>query len=287
MARPRFALHCALLLTALGPPVPAQSSAAAASSVLTLPSGTKIEVAVVRPLWANLAALGAFIYAQSTFPVVAGDRVAIPPGTYLEGTIEKLTRPTRRSKHAVIEVLFRQIIFANGYVVALPPMPPVLQPAAGPQPAAGSQPANPSLIEVTVQATTSNDVLLDNGAPIEVTLAAPLTFNAAQVAAALPLSHPPDPSQFKSASLCRPIVGTPGTPGSPDTVIPGNPGTPDTVIPGGPGMPDTVIPGTPATPSTVIPGSPGTPGFPGRSCPSPPMVTASTLVSAPLPAAAH
>lgn len=276
MARSRFALHCALLLIALGPTARAQSSSAAAGSAVTLPSGTKIEVAVVRPLWANLAAPGAPLYTQSTFPVVAGDRIAIPPGTYLEGTIEKLTRPTRRSKQAVIEVLFRQIIFANGYVVALPP-----------QPAAGSQAAAPSLIDVTVQATTSNDVLLDNGAPIEVTLAAPLALNAAQVAAAAPLSHAPDPNQFKSASLCRPIAGTPGTPGSPDTVIPGTPGTPDTVIPGGPGMPDTVIPGTPATPSTVIPGSPGTPGSPGRACPAPAMVTASTLVSAPLPAAAH
>jgi hypothetical protein len=73
--------------------------------------------------------------------------------------------------------------------------------------------------------------------------------------------------QFKSATLCRPI---PGTPGSPDTVIPGTPGTPPTVIPGGPGMPDTVIPGIPGTPSTTIPGSPGTPG---TVCPGPPVVT--------------
>lgn len=284
MAPSRFALLLALLLVALGLTACAQSSSAAIPSVLTLPSGTKIDVAVIRPLWANLAAPGAPLYAQSTFPVVAGDRLAIPPGTYLEGTIEKLARPTRRAKQAVIEVLFRQIIFANGYVVALPPLPVVSQPPAGPQPAAGPQAAAPSLIDVTVQVTTGNDVLLDNGAPIEVTLATPLALNAAQVAAAAPLSHAPDPNQFKSASLCRPIAGTPDTPGTPDTVIPGTPGT---VIPGGPGMPDTVIPGTPATPSTVIPGSPGTPGFPGRACPAPAMVTASKLVSAPLPAAAH
>lgn len=141
MGQSRFALLSALLLIALGPTGRAQSPAATANSALTLPSGTKIEVALVRPLWANLAAPGTQIYAQTTFPVIAEDRVAIPPGTYLEGTIEKLARPTWRTKHAVLEVLFNQIIFANGYVVALPPLPTSAQTAAGPQPAAGSQTA--------------------------------------------------------------------------------------------------------------------------------------------------
>jgi hypothetical protein len=261
---------------------------AAASAGITLVPGTKLEVALVRPLWANAAAPGSQIYAQTTFPVVAGDRVIIPAGTYVEGTIEKLTRPTRRSNRAQIEVLFTQIVFANGYVVPLP--------ASGT--AASAQNSAPSLIDVAVQVSPSNDLLLDNGAQVEIMLASPLALDAAQAAAALPLSHAPAPGQFKSASLCRPTAGTPGTPGTPDTVIPGTPATPDTVIPGGPGMPDTVIPGSPGTPDTVIPGMSGTPGSPGRSCAGPPMVISSTPVnpiSAPngspgqalAPAAAH
>jgi hypothetical protein len=260
----------------------------ASNAAVTLTSGTKLEVALVRPLWANAAAPGSQIYAQTTFPVVTGDRVIIPAGTYVEGTIEKLTRPTRRSNRAQIEVLFTQIVFANGYVVSLPAMGP----------AASAQDVAPSLIDVTVQVSPSNDLLLDNGAQIEITLASPLALDSAQTAAAPPLSRAPAPGQFKSASLCRPTAGTPGTPGSPDTVIPGTPATPDTVIPGGPGMPDTVIPGSPGTPDTVIPGTPGTPGFPGSICPAPPMVISNTPgnpnipasgspVQAPAPAAAH
>lgn len=291
----RLAFPVSLLLMAatLAASAPA---APTAGSALTLPAGTLIDAAVVRPLWSKLAAPGAGIYAQTTFPVTVDGRIAIPPGTYVEGTIEKLTRPTRRSQRAVIEVLFTQIVFANGYVALLPPLPAgangvaaaeaPIHSSAGPSasPSAGSANA-PSLIDVTIQATTSNDLLLDNGAAIDVTLAAPLTLEAAQVAAAAPLSRAPQPGQFKSASLCVPIPGspgTPGTPGTPDTVIPGTPGTPDTVIPGSDGMPDTVIPGTPATPDTVIPGSPGTPGtpgFPGYSCPAPPMVISCTLVA--------
>ncbi len=291
MTRSRFASTLTFLILALAMVGDAQAPAAATSSTLTLPSGTKIEVAVVQPLWANLAAPGAQLYAQTTFPVVAEDRVAIPAGTYVEGTIEKLTRPTRRTNRAVIEVLFTQIVFANNYVAALPALP--TGEADGTAGGAQNGPA-PSLIDITVQVSTSNDVLLDNGAPIEITLAAPLALDASQESTAAPLSHAPVPGQFKSASLCRPIPGSPGTPGTADTVIPGTPGTPDTVIPGGPGMPDTVIPGTPATPATVIPGTPGTPGFSGRPCPAPPMVISSTLVNAqpasgpaPLPAATH
>lgn len=287
----RLAFPVSLLLMAatLAASAPA---APTAGSALTLPAGTLIDAAVVRPLWSKLAAPGAGIYAQTTFPVTVDGRIAIPPGTYVEGTIEKLTRPTRRSQRAVIEVLFTQMVFANGYVVMLPPLPAATNSAAAAQapigPSAGpsaSPTDDPSLIDVTVQVTTSNDLLLDNGAPIDVTLAAPLALDAAQVAAAAPLSRAPQPGQFKSASLCVPIPGspgTPGTPGTPDTVIPGTPGTPDTVIPGSDGMPDTVIPGTPATPDTVIPGSPGTPGtpgFPGYSCPAPPMVISCTLVA--------
>jgi hypothetical protein len=134
------------------------------------------------------------------------------------------------------------------------------------------------LIAVAIQVSQRNDLLLDNGAQIETTLASPLTLDPRLVAAAIPLSRAPVPGQFKSASLCRPIPGSPGTTGTSDTVIPGSPGTPDTVIPGGPGMPDTVIPGTPATPSTTIPGSPGSPGSPEIPCPIPPIVISGTPV---------
>jgi hypothetical protein len=135
-------------------------------------------------------------------------------------------------------------------------------------------------MDFSIQVSTANDLLLDNGAPIEITLATPLALDPQAVAAAVPLSHAPAPGQFKSATLCQFIPGSPGTPGSPDTVIPGSPGTPDTVIPGVNGAPDTVIPGTPATPSTTIPGTPGTPGSPDIPCPLPPIVLSSTLLHA-------
>jgi hypothetical protein len=229
---------------------PAGAQTPTPPATILLPAGTKIELTLIRPLWAKTAGPGTLIYAQTTFPAISGDQVVIPPGTYVKGTLEKLTRPSWRSSRAQLEVLFRQLIFANGYVVELPSAPS----------------GQTALIVVLVQVSSRSDLLLDNGAPIELTLAAPLELEARQVASAVPLSHPPGPGQLKSASRCVPVAGTPGAPGTPETVIPGSPGTPSTTIPGGPGMPDTVIPGTPPTPPTIIPGTPGTPGTAGVSC---------------------
>jgi hypothetical protein len=255
------------LLPAQSQPSPSQFSAAAPAAAITLPAKTRIELFLMRPVWAASAKVGDAVYAQVSFPVVANDHVVIPPGAYVLGTIEDVTKPTRRSNRAAIEVLFTKIIFANGYTVELPGAAN----GAAMTAAAQASPAE-TLMAITVQVTTVNDLLLDNGAGIKMVLGAPLALDAAQVAQSIPLSHAPQPSQFQSATLCRYIPGTPGIPGTPDTVIPGTPGTPPTTIPGGPGMPDITIPGTPGTPPTVIPGTPGTPWTPGRYCPPAPLV---------------
>jgi hypothetical protein len=134
----------------------------------------------------------------------------------------------------------------------------------------------PAVASVYVAVTARNDVLLDNGAQIQMVLQEPLRLLAPSVVSAVRVAKPLQLGQVKSASRCQFI---PGTPGTPDTVMPGTPGTPgtpDTVIPGVGGAPDTVIPGTPATPGTpdtVIPGTPSTRDIP---CPGPPVVTTST-----------
>ena len=238
-------------------------------------------MALTRPVWAAKAKVGDPLYLETVFPVTAGNRIGIPAGTFVEGTIDAIVAPTRRVSRAEIDVHFNQIIFADGYAVTLPGAEDVA--AQG-----GGQAA--TLSAVTVQVSRNNDILLDNGSQIEMTLEGPLALDAARVAQAIPLSHAPAPGQFRGATLCRPTAGdpgspgTPGTPGTPDTIIPGTPGTPGTAdSPGTPGTPDIVIPGTPATP-----GMPGTPGTPGTACPAPPLVISSappgvTVKQTPIP----
>jgi hypothetical protein len=216
-----------------------------AAQTLMLPAATKVELGLTSPIWARTAAPGDAVYAETTFPVAVGGVMAIPPGSYVKGTIDILFRSGPRSGNAEFRMSFAQIVLANGYTVALP--------------------AASATVDVAV--ARANDVLLDNGAQVEMVLDAPIELDAPRVAAAMRLAKPPRPRDFKSASQCVPI---PPTAGSSGTVIPGTPGTSPTVIPGGPGMPPTVIPGTPGTPSTVVGATPDSPGVP---CPGPPEVT--------------
>lgn len=257
-----------------------QNAAGGASPTITIPAGTTVELAVTSPIWARTAKPGDSVYAVAAFPVAVNNHMAIPPGTYMEGQIDTMSRPGWLSPHAQFQIHFTKIVFANGYTIELPGPQNVTteqQPLASGAPAAADD-VIAAVANPYVQVSSSNDILLDNGAQIEMVVQIPLALDASRVADAARRSNLAEFGPFRSSTRCRPTYGTPGTP---DTVIPGTPGTPgtpDTTIPGGPGMPDTVIPGipaTPGTPDTVIPGSPGTPG---TSCPGPPVVTSNPNV---------
>jgi len=233
---------------------------------LIVPAGTQVPLVVTRPVRARRDTMAGAkvqdaLFAQTSFPVAIGGRMAIPAGTFVEGEILSLTQPTKKVSQSNMRVRFTGLVFANGYTVPL-----------------GRDGSDADTMDVTVQVSTSNDLLLDNGAQIDLTLTSPLTLSATSVRAAIPLTKAVKPGSLASATTCRAMPGTPGspgTPGTPDTVIPG---TPDTVIPGPDGT-STTIPGTPPT---VIPGTPGTPGdlgTPGRVCPARPRVISSVPVA--------
>lgn len=276
----KLAVVAGFVLLGVPGSVPALSAQAPQAESTVLAAQTRIEVAVTAPVWARTAKSGDPLYTQVDFPVIAGKSVAIPAGTYAQGTILSIKRPSRFKSRAEIEALFTHLIFANGYAVELPPLPTAGADFSQNSPAATGVSRAPVLMKLTIDVSASNDLLLDNGAQFNITLASPLPLDTNQLAGAYRVSRPLDLAQLKSSTLCRPTPGTPGSPGTPDTVIPGSPGTPSTSIPGGPGQPDIVIPGTPATPPTVIPGSPGTPGFAGRSCPRAPLVISSESLAA-------
>lgn len=235
-------------------------------ATITLPAQTKINLAMTSPVWAKSAAPGDAIYAQTVFPVALDGTMAIPPGTYVEGRIDGLKRPSLFSGRAEFQVHATKLIFANGYTVLF----------AEPTASAPGRAAPIADADLQLEVSPQSDVLLDNGTQFEMTLQTALPLDAKSIARAVRVAKPLTAARVPSATLCRPTPGTPGSPGTPDTVIPGSSGTPDTVIPGVNGMPPTVIPGIPATPDTVIPGTPGSPGTPGTSCPGPPIVLSSS-----------
>lgn len=243
-------------------PLPAKVPAASTSGIV-VPAGTTVPLALVNAIWTNKARVGDAVYAQTTFPVIAGGQAAIPPGTYVQGKILALARPGWFTPHAQLRIEFTKLIYADGYAVELPALP--LQFTA-----AGD--VLPAVAIPYVEVSRNSSVLLDAGSQFDMVLQLPLALDSDDVARAARRSASTHAEQPQSAVVCHPIFPTAG---SPDIVVPGTPGTPGTpptVIPGAPGQPDVVIPGTPATPGTpdtVIPGTPGTPGIP---CPAPPVV---------------
>ena len=303
------------------PPDSAQEQTEVQNATVTLPAGTHLALVLTQPVQTRYIHRGDDIYAQVISPVGAGNEVVIPPGTFVQGTVDKLQRSGGRG---VLRLLSMSITFPDGYVTPISG-PIVLQTTdgyamkdPGPKRAAGAiilpfaaigvgalighsvgtahdtltasipdgcvgPPPGCVSSSMTIPGSKAKDAAigasiggaagaiasivllvgsrhfyLDAGSPVEMTLQEPVTLPQDEVAKAVrqsqeyrpmvqevaPRPQPPLPSDMPvNHGTCY----TPGTHGTPDTVIPGVPG-PDG-IPG----PPTVIPGIPPTPGTPYP----------------------------------
>jgi hypothetical protein len=272
------------------------------ASTITIPAGTRFALVLTNPVSSKTMRRGDVVYAQTTAPVTVGDQVLIPPGTFLQGKIDKLTRDGNRAEMAMTSA---QVVFPDGYVanIAGPLNVETDEGTAWRNPSDGAKAGafiapmagsglgaligsaihttqSSTLGGTTITTTThqgiaigagvgaaagvavmfaillhSHGFFVDVGAPMEMTLPQPLSLSESQVTdaeeqaqehpAAVPM---PAPRPLPYPAYDRGICYTPGTPGTPPTVIPGTPPIGDS-----PGTPVTVIPGTPAIPGTPYP----------------------------------
>jgi hypothetical protein len=75
------------------PQVSSSQAAQPANPVFMLPPGTKLPLGLLRPLRVKT---GRDVYLQITFPVTVGSEMVIPPGTYIQGVLDKIIRRDRR-----------------------------------------------------------------------------------------------------------------------------------------------------------------------------------------------
>jgi len=105
--------------TQIPSPTDAQANAqsdARDSSTVTLPAGTRIVLVLTHDLQSRAIHRGDDIYAQVTAPVNSGDAVVIPPGTFVQGTVDKVQR---RRGRAELHLQSMTISFPDGYVVPI------------------------------------------------------------------------------------------------------------------------------------------------------------------------
>jgi hypothetical protein len=91
-----------------------------AVNTITVPVGTRIPVELQHAINTKSARDGDAIYCITNFPVVIDGKVAIPPGTYMQGTIEHSQRAGRVKGKAEVLLHFTTLIFPSGYTVMLP-----------------------------------------------------------------------------------------------------------------------------------------------------------------------
>jgi hypothetical protein len=99
------------------PPLPA---AAPVQHTFIVPAGTKVLLQMRSALNTKSAKPGDGVYLASTFPVVVGNRVAIPVGVYVQGTVDRVQRASHEKGKAELDMHFTSIIFPNGSVVEIP-----------------------------------------------------------------------------------------------------------------------------------------------------------------------
>ena len=100
---------------------PAQTPAPSPKT-FTVPAGTKVLLQLRSAINTKSAKAGDGVYLASTFPVVVGNRVMIPSGVYVQGTVDRVLRAGRVKGRAQLDMHFSSIIFPNGTVVEIPGM---------------------------------------------------------------------------------------------------------------------------------------------------------------------
>jgi hypothetical protein len=102
------------------PATPAVAARPATSAMLTIPSGTKVPLALKQAISTRNAKEGDPVYCETTFPFVVDDRIVIPAGTYVQGKISRIQRPGRIKGRAELLMHFTSMIYPSGYTVMLP-----------------------------------------------------------------------------------------------------------------------------------------------------------------------
>src|SRR5436305_7512134 len=83
------------------------------SETVTLPAGTRFVLVLTHPIQSRYLHRGDDIYAQINSPVDSGDQMVIPPGTFVQGTLDRLEQKNGR---AFLRLHSMAITVSDGYV---------------------------------------------------------------------------------------------------------------------------------------------------------------------------
>ena len=88
-------------------------------STVTIPAGTRILMAMTAPLNTVSATNESGLYMETASAVIEQNRVVIPIGTHVQGSVVKISRPGRVKGRAQVRLHFDKMILPNNYVVPI------------------------------------------------------------------------------------------------------------------------------------------------------------------------
>lgn len=100
-------------------PKPAPAPGQPVNGLWVVPAGTKIPIQLRQAVSTKNAQPGDPIYAQTTFPIVADNAIAIPAGTYVKGVVDEAKRAGRIKGSAELRFHLTTLIYPNGYTLDL------------------------------------------------------------------------------------------------------------------------------------------------------------------------
>lgn len=97
---------------------PASTPAAAKPSQIIVPVGTRLPLVLHNGVSTRNAHPGDALYFETLYPVLVGERIVIPAGSYVSGEITETKRPGRVKGRGEIMMRLTSMILPNGYAIS-------------------------------------------------------------------------------------------------------------------------------------------------------------------------
>jgi len=92
----------------------ATQAPAASGSEFTVTMGTKVPLSLINSVSTKHSTEGDRVYLETVFPVLVNGRIVVPVGSYVTGTVTKVTKPGRVKGRAELYVRFDSLTLPNG-----------------------------------------------------------------------------------------------------------------------------------------------------------------------------
>lgn len=104
----------AALKPADAPSEPAKAEAVTPAGAVRIEPGTKIPLNLIKSISTRSAEPGERVYMETAFPIVVNNKIVIPPGSYVAGTVTHVKRAGKVKGRAELYLRFDSLTLPNG-----------------------------------------------------------------------------------------------------------------------------------------------------------------------------